>query len=89
MAINYTNPFVIDEIYNDKAKGNYIGVLATFGATHEALLDVVTGKFNPVGKMPFTTPISEKAVENNREDVPGYMEGEGYALFKYDEGMSY
>ncbi len=56
---------------------------------HEALLDVVTGKFNPVGKMLFTTPISEKAVENNREDVPGYMEGEGYALFKYDEGMSY
>lgn len=48
----------------------------------------ITSKFNPVGKMPFTTPISGKAVENNREDVPGYMEGEGYALFKYDEGMS-
>jgi len=23
------------------------------------------------------------------EDVPGYMEGEGYALFNYDEGLSY
>jgi len=23
------------------------------------------------------------------EDVPGYLEPEGYALFKYDEGLSY
>ncbi|HLP73971.1 MAG TPA: hypothetical protein VK155_13780, partial [Bacteroidales bacterium] len=64
-------------------------VLATFGTTPDALLDIVTGKFNPSGKMPFSTPVSDAAVENQKEDVPGYMEGEGYALFNYDEGMSY
>jgi beta-glucosidase len=53
------------------------------------LLDIVTGKFIPTGKMPFSTPVSEDAVRNNREDVPGYLEGEGYALFKFDEGLSY
>lgn len=88
LVINYTNPWVINEVYNDKTK-NIIGVLATFGTTSDALLDVVTGKFNPSGKMPFSTPVSDEAVTNQKEDVPGYMEGEGYALFNYDEGLSY
>jgi beta-glucosidase len=89
LAINYTSPFVIDQVYNEKQKATIRGVVATFGCTPEALLDIVTGKFNPAGKMPFTTPVSEDAVTNNKEDVPGYLEGSGYALFKYDEGLSY
>jgi len=89
LIVNYTNPWVIDEIYNDKAKGNIVGVLATFGTTSDALLDVVTGKFNPTGKMPFSTPVSNEAVNNQKEDVPGYLEGPGYALFNYNEGISY
>jgi beta-glucosidase len=88
LVVNYTNPWVINEVYNDKTK-NIVGVLATFGTTSDALLDVITGKFNPSGKMPFSTPVSDLAVENQKEDVPGYMEGEGYALFNYDEGLSY
>ncbi|WP_246168834.1 glycoside hydrolase family 3 protein [Rudanella paleaurantiibacter] len=89
LAINYTNPWVIDEIYNPAAKGNVMGVLATFGTTAEAVLDIVTGQFKPTGKMPFTTPISAQAVKNGKEDVPGYLEGPGYALFKYGEGLTY
>ncbi|QDA62414.1 glycoside hydrolase family 3 protein [Hymenobacter jejuensis] len=89
LAINYTNPWVIGEIYGDATKSQIKGVLATFGTTPEALLDVVTGKFDPTGKMPFTTPISEAAVKNQKEDVPGDKEGPGYPLFKYDEGLSY
>jgi beta-glucosidase len=89
LVVNYTNPWVIDEIYNEKTKGNIKGVLATFGTTSDALLDVITGKFNPSGKMPFSTPASDVAVTNQKEDVPGYLEGEGYALFNYDEGFSY
>ena len=88
LAINYTNPWVINEVYNQKTK-NVVGVLATFGTTTDALLDVITGKFNPTGKMPFSTPVSDEAVENQKEDVPGYLEGEGYALFNYDEGIGY
>jgi beta-glucosidase len=89
LVINYTNPWVIDEIYNDRKKVNIKGVLATFGTTTDALLDVITGKFNPTGKMPFSTPVSDQAVANQKEDVPGYLEGEGYALFNCDEGISY
>ena len=89
LVLNYTNPWVIDEVYNDRTKANIKGVLATFGTTSDALLDVITGRFNPSGKMPFATPVSNSAVENQKEDVPGYLEGEGYALFKYNEGLSY
>ncbi|MHA4844398.1 glycoside hydrolase family 3 protein [Flavitalea antarctica] len=89
LAINYTNPWVIDEIYNDQTRSNIKGVIATFGTSTDALLDVVTGKFNPTGRMPFTTPVSEAAVKDQKEDVPGYLEGSRYALFRYDEGISY
>jgi beta-glucosidase len=89
LAVNYSSPWVIGEVYNSGTKNRFQGVLATFGTTPEALLDVVAGKFNPSGKMPFTTPISEAAVQNQKEDVPGYEEGPAYPLFKYDEGLSY
>lgn len=85
VAINFTNPWVIDEI----GGGNLKSVLATFGTTSEALIDVVTGAFNPKGKMPFTTPVSEKVVSENQSDVPGYLKPKGYALFKFGEGISY
>lgn len=89
LIINYTNPWVIDEIYNDKTKGNIQAVLATFGCTTDAVLDVLTGKFNPTGKMPFSTPVSEQAAQNQKSDVPGYMEGKSYPLFHLNEGLRY
>jgi beta-glucosidase len=85
VVVNYTNPWVIDEIDT----GNLKSVLATFGTTQDALIDVITGKFNPTGKMPFTTPVSMKAVLENKADVPGYLEPKGYALFNFGEGLSY
>ncbi|MEI7830369.1 MAG: glycoside hydrolase family 3 N-terminal domain-containing protein [Prolixibacteraceae bacterium] len=89
LVMNYTNPWVINEIYNNQTKSNIKAVLATFGTTPDALLDVVTGKFNPTGKMPFSTPVSDEAVTNQKEDVPGYLEGKGYALFNCGQGLSY
>jgi len=85
VAINYTNPWVIEEI----DKGKTRGIIATFGTTQDALLDIISGKFNPSGKMPFTTPKNMEAVENNKSDVPGYLEGPNYGLFAFGHGLSY
>jgi beta-glucosidase len=85
IAINYTNPWVIEEI--DKGKAS--SIIATFGTTQEALLDIVTGAYKPSGKMPFTTPINQAAVEANKSDVPGHMEGPGYGLFAFGHGLTY
>ena len=89
LVINYTNPWVIDEVYTDADPKGVRSVLATFGCTPEAVLDVLTGRFNPQGKMPFSTPISEMKAQTQLSDVPGYLEKPGYALFKNGEGMIY
>ncbi|MGR3811052.1 glycoside hydrolase family 3 N-terminal domain-containing protein [Jiulongibacter sp. NS-SX5] len=85
LAINYTNPWVIDEIDNP----NVGTVLATFGTTPEALLDIITGEVSPTGKMPISTPKSKKAVLKNLSDVPGYLEESGDYLFKFNDGITY
>ncbi len=85
VLINYTSPWVIDEIDNPNVKA----IMATFGTTADAVLDVVSGVFNPSGKMPFSTPKSRNAVLENQSDVPGFMKPNGYALFKFGDGLSY
>ncbi|WP_428666064.1 glycoside hydrolase family 3 N-terminal domain-containing protein [Runella sp.] len=85
VAINFSSPWVIDEIDKGKTKT----VLATFGTTQEALLDIISGAFKPTGKMPFTIPVSSQAVLDNKSDVPGSLEAKGYALFKFGDGISY
>ena len=85
LVINFSNPWVIQEI--DKGKAQTI--IATFGTSTDALIDVLSGAFNPSGKMPFSTPVSKQAVLDNQSDVPGYMKTKGYALFKFGDGLSY
>ncbi|MBD2701380.1 glycoside hydrolase family 3 C-terminal domain-containing protein [Spirosoma sp. BT702] len=85
LAINFTNPWVLDELDQAAAKT----ILATFGTTPEALLDVVSGVYNPTGKLPFTIPASQQAVVDNKSDVPGFQEGKNYALFNFNHGLSY
>ena len=85
VAINFSNPWIISEIDN----GDLTTLLATFGTTPDALLDVISGKFNPKGKMPFAIPASREAVLKNKADVPGNLEPEGYAVFRFNDGISY
>jgi beta-glucosidase len=85
VIINFSKPWVINEIDDN----NLNTLIATFGTTQSAVLDIITGRFNPTGKMPFAIPVSQKAVENNMEDVPGEMEQEGYSLFRFGEGLTY
>jgi beta-glucosidase len=84
-VINFTNPWVISEI---EGPGLHT-LLATFGTTPEAILDVLSGKMNPTAKLPFSIPVSIEAVKSNLSDVPGHLEKEGYALFKFGHGLSF
>ena len=84
IAVNFSNPWIISEIDNDANT-----ILATFGTTTDALLDILSGKYNPNGKMPFAIPSSREAVLNNKADVPGSLESAEYAVFKFNDGISY
>lgn len=46
------------------------GLLADFGASDAAVLDVIFGIAKPGGKLPFELPSSMQAVRNQKEDLP-------------------
>lgn len=46
-------------------------LLADFGASDEAVLDVVFGRARAEGRLPFELPRSMAAVEVHPEDLPG------------------
>lgn len=58
-------PAVIPEILGESA-----AVVANYGASDTALLDVLFGRRSPMGKLPFDLPSSTAAVEMSRTDVP-------------------
>lgn len=84
LAINFSSPWVLSEVDGDAKT-----ILATFGTTPDALLDIVGGTYKPTGKLPFTIPVSQQAVADNKSDVPGMQEPKGYALFPFGAGLTY
>ncbi|MFD0207778.1 glycoside hydrolase family 3 N-terminal domain-containing protein [Streptomyces hirsutus] len=91
LNVNMVNPWLIHEI-----EPGADAVLATFHTTHEAALDVIRGRFDPSGKLPFGIPADLAAVERNASDVPSYDEGYDYAYenaagdtYAYGFGLSY
>ena len=74
-------PAVIPEI-SAKAKG----LLADFGASDAAVLDVIFGKYKPGGHLPIELPSSMESVRNQKEDVPYDSKD---PLYKFGFGLSY
>jgi len=74
-------PAVIPEI-NAKAKA----LLADFGASDAAVLDVIFGKYKPGGHLPIELPSSMEAVRAQKEDVPYDSKD---PLYKFGSGLSY
>lgn len=63
--IHLERPAIFPEI-NEAASA----VTVNFGASNEALLDVLFGRSVAAGRLPFDLPSSMKAVEESRTDVP-------------------
>lgn len=81
VCLNLDRPAVIPEIAE-----NASSLLAAFGATDAAVLDIIFGKYVPTGKLPFDMPSSMEAVNNQKEDVSFDSEN---PLFKFGFGLSY
>ena len=84
LAIDFRQPYVIDE-----ASGllNAGAIMATFGVQDKALLDVISGKHNPAGKLPFALAKNAEALIKQAPDAPGYPEED--TLFPFGFGLSY
>ena len=74
-------PAVIPELAEAAA-----ALLADFGVSDAALLDVVFGRTTPTGVLPFELPSSMDAVRRQLPDVPYDSED---PLFPFGHGLSY
>jgi len=74
-------PAVIPEI-SQAAKA----LLGEFGASDTSVLDVLFGKANPEGKLPFELPSSMEAVKAQKADVPYDSEA---PLYPFGFGLTY
>lgn len=79
--MNLERPAVIPEI-NAKSKA----LVADFDCSDEIILELIFGKIQPKGKLPFELPSSEKSVEAQKEDVPYDSED---PLYEFGFGLSY
>lgn len=61
-------------------------IIANFGVSDAALLDVVTGRVGPEGKLPFELPSSMEAVAAQQPDVPHDSRS---PLYKFGYGLRY
>ena len=81
VVIAMDRPAVIPDI-SAEAKA----LLADFGATDEAVLNVVFGRVEPGGKLPFELPSSMEAVRKQRADVPSDSED---PIYPFGFGLKY
>jgi len=86
LSIYFRAPYVMDDASGLKNAG---AILATFGVTDVAMMDVLSGKFKPQGKLPFALPKTQKSVEEQKSDLPGFDETTDGALYKFGYGLTY
>ncbi len=91
LAILTKVPTVVD-IYLDRPAvmpeiaAASVALLANFGASDEALLDLIFGHCAPAGNLPFELPSSMQAVQQQKPDVPHDSES---PLFGFGFGLRY
>jgi beta-glucosidase len=81
LVLHLERPAVIPELVAACA-----AVVAVFGASDEAVLDVLFGRAQPEGRLPFELPSSMAAVREQLPDVPGDPRD---PLFPFGHGLRY
>jgi beta-glucosidase len=84
LAIYFRQPYVLDAASGLRGAG---AIVATFGVRDATLMDVLTGKFRPTGKLPFTLAANAQAIVRQASDAPGYDRAD--TLFPFGFGLSY
>lgn len=69
VVVNINRPMVFNEFENQVE-----GIIGRFGIGEQAILDIISGKFEPSGLLPLQMPANMSTVEEQKEDVPFDME---------------
>ena len=87
VSISLKNPMVMAEVepYAD-------ALLVDYGVQPQAVLDVITGRFTPVGLLPIQIPVDMETVECQKEDVAFdmkcYVDSQGHC-YDFGYGMNF
>ena len=81
LVVDLNRPAILSEL-NDLSDA----LIGTFGVNDEVIHEVINGKTNPSGKLPFELPSSMSEVEEQLEDVP---DDTANPLYKYGYGLSF
>jgi beta-glucosidase len=84
LAIYFRQPYALDERSGLRGAG---AIVATFGVRDAAIMDVLTGRFAPQGKLPFALAGSAEAIMEQAPDAPGYRAE--HTLFPFGHGLTY
>jgi beta-glucosidase len=84
LCIYFRQPYVLDEESGMRRAG---AILAGFGVSDGALMDIISGRFTPQGKLPFALARTQQAIVDNAPDAPGYPAAD--TLFPFGYGLSY
>jgi beta-glucosidase len=67
-------------------------IVANFGVQNQAILDILTGAYEPSGLLPFQMPANMKTVELQAEDIPHdmipYIDDDGH-VYDFGFGMNW
>jgi len=81
VTVYLDRPAILTEL-----KGRARALVANFGVSDSALLDVLTGVARPEGRLPFELPSSMKEVEAQRSDLP---HDTAHPLYQIGYGLRY
>jgi len=84
LSIYFRQPYVLDKTSGIGEAG---ALLATFGVSDAALMDVLTGGHAPSGKLPFALANSGEAILRQDSDTPGYDVED--TLYPFGHGLTY
>lgn len=84
LAIYFRQPYVLDEASGLRQAG---AIVATFGVRDAALMDVLTGRASPTGKLPFALAANAQAIVKQAPDAPGYDRAD--TLYPFGFGLGY
>ena len=69
LHVYFRQPFVLDDASGLRDAG---AIVAGFGMSDTALMDVLSGDFAPQGRLPFALAGTRAAIEQQMSDLPGY-----------------